>query len=995
MDDVVMIKDTNNLEELEKNYELYNSQSYNYRKIADDQSISFYGTDNHNRYNEIKARILQLEPEPDIAGSVANLKESGVDTTFDNYKEKVLEAIKAEQDNGVVMVYLNPTNEDTETKLQKLNAKYQEYFNQSEHFRSIADDFAYSIFNTDNQNMYFKLKGKLLEDKEGEVLDTLDSENVDQYRASINFEMTKYPFDTILSEAFSTDIDTIDDIEKKYNCRKDLNTALATDYSEEIPTIVPNMFPEELLDLGILNRDNFYKVADDISDDSFLSEYFHGIFMDPYKYKNLVEENYRKLKVDYNTYAQKLLELAWNPEVEPSKENYAKARRNMIKYINAKMESVNILNVSRYNADDTILSETTKFDNELFPVFVVCSYTYTAFGKLTRKVTNAQFSHAAIGFDSGLQTLYSFNMQTPKKHGGLSFESIDGYINVNNKAELFVGCVFLNKHDYERIRNNVNWYIANYDKCNYSIGNLFLILVNKAKTKKYQMNMVCSQFVDSLFKLVNIDITGKPSNLVKPEDLRDVADDSKVYIIFDGLAKDYSMSKADKKIKSLIHKIKTDKLTKDDVNKTMVNPTLAIVAESKDKSTINRNFKKKNGLHFETIDLYDSKALKYISKDWLKDNKVGEIIICVEDDKIAGYCLANKSGNIAPLRVYEKYRGYGLSETLMKDIINKYGGYKLGVYSDNKIALHLYKKLGFVEIGKKTYKDGDVVLIMQLKTKIKKENVNNIIVNPTLAIVAESSSYYSGLEITPFFENKYSKNVYYRITYNGEGIYQALKKEIGLEEWKKLLSSNKINWLPKPPNYPSNYRSYFTKEGYNKFNSSTLPIIYKYLDKDKVKIDQFYDINNIVYSDKYQVVTESSLFFEKTVPIKIDDKFITIDTPKDIETEYQKSHKLLIEYDKAGSTDQIRDEICKLWFMNTILEKKIHKPSCKDKEKLINLRSRILNDFKKYLKVILKEEPDFNFTDYFNNSPYSDTNIKMDKRTALELVDIIKQLVKQ
>ena len=69
--------------------------------------------------------------------------------------------------------------------------------------------------------------------------------------------------------------------------------------------------------------------------------------------------------------------------------------------------------------------------------------------------------------------------------------------------------------------------------------------------------------------------------------------------------------------------------------------------------------------------------------------------------------------------VYHKYKGYGLSEILMKDIINKYGGFKLGVYSDNEVAIRLYKKLGFVEINKKTYKDGDVVIIMQLKNSIK------------------------------------------------------------------------------------------------------------------------------------------------------------------------------------------------------------------------------------------------------------------------------------
>lgn len=881
MEDLILVKDTHDLEELERNYELYNSQSYNYRKMADDQSIALYGDDNDNRYTKIKASILQHQPEEQIAGSVANLESSDLDTTLLNYDFKAAKAKEAEYQSGAVLIYL-PIEDflsiDYENMLIKLDQKYKEYYDQSESLRSIADDYTFSIFNTDNPNLYFKLKTKILQDKEGYLLDKKDASTVDQYRSTVNFEMAKYPFDTILSEALSIDIETIENPQHRYQYRKDLNNALATNYSEEIPTIVPNMFPEELLDLGILNKDNFYKVNTDISDDTFLSEYFHGIFMDPYKYKNLVEENYRKLKDDYDTYAQKLLELAWNPEVEPTMENYKKARENMVKYVNAKMESVNILNVSRYDIDDivteadsipnnvtfsksfsdekkvadtltkeelkfltngyeledsscvkyretlkidgkpvafievfcpdekdkskgeillacvkeyrrkgypsilikrakkelpklgitnltwgakkdnktslklgekhgfknfklskdgkdytsslslkesTILSETTKFDNELYPVFVTCTYTYTPMGKLIRKVTNSQFSHAAIGFDSGLQTLYSFNMATPKKHGGLSFESLDGYINDNRKAEMFVGCVFLNRIDYERIRSNVNWYIANYDKCNYSIGNLLLLLVNKAKTKKYQMNMICSQFVDSLFKLVNIDLTGKSSNLVQPQDFRKITDNSTVYILYDGLAVNYNMPKTDKKIRALISKIKRGKV-EDDVNKTMV--------------------------------------------------------------------------------------------------------------------------------------------------------------NPTLAIVAESSSYYSELEV--------------------------------------------------------------------------------------------------------------SSFFEKAIPFKIDDKFITIDKPQDFETEYQKSHKLLIEYDKNGSYEPMKEELCKLWFMNIKLEKKIHKPSCKDKKTLINLRSRILNDFKKYIKSVLKEDPDFDFTAYYNESDYSDSNIKMDKKTALELFDILKQIIK-
>ena len=145
----------------------------------------------------------------------------------------------------------------------------------------------------------------------------------------------------------------------------------------------------------------------------------------------------------------------------------------------------------------------------------------------------------------------------------------------------------------------------------------------------------------------------------------------------------------------------------------------SVIKESKDASQIKPGFKKSSKLHFETIDLYDNKALNYISEKWRENNKIGEIAICKEDNRLAGYCLCNKSGTIAPLYVYENYRGFGLSEILMKDIISKYNGYILGVYDDNEVAIRLYKKLGFVEIRRKKYKDGDIVIIMQLKSTIK------------------------------------------------------------------------------------------------------------------------------------------------------------------------------------------------------------------------------------------------------------------------------------
>ena len=96
----------------------------------------------------------------------------------------------------------------------------------------------------------------------------------------------------------------------------------------------------------------------------------------------------------------------------------------------------------------------------------------------------------------------------------------------------------------------------------------------------------------------------------------------------------------------------------------------------------------------------------------------------------------------------------------------------------------------------------------------------------------------------------------YRVTYNNEGVYNALKKAVNKRIWLNMLSLKEINWLPKPPAYASKNRSYFTQKGFERFKKETLPIIYKYLNKENIKIETFEKVLNIIYFDEYQVVIE-------------------------------------------------------------------------------------------------------------------------------------------
>ena len=100
-------------------------------------------------------------------------------------------------------------------------------------------------------------------------------------------------------------------------------------------------------------------------------------------------------------------------------------------------------------------------------------------------------------------------------------------------------------------------------------------------------------------------------------------------------------------------------------------------------------------------------------------------------------------------------------------------------------------------------------------------------------------------------------NQLYRVTYNNKGIYNELKKIVGKDIWLHLLTLKEITWLPKPPAYCTENRSYFTAKGFAKFKEETLPLITKYLDKNNIKIETYTKVDNIIYSDEYQIITEN------------------------------------------------------------------------------------------------------------------------------------------
>lgn len=121
----------------------------------------------------------------------------------------------------------------------------------------------------------------------------------------------------------------------------------------------------------------------------------------------------------------------------------------------------------------------------------------------------------------------------------------------------------------------------------------------------------------------------------------------------------------------------------------------------------------------------------------------------------------------------------------------------------------------------------------------------------------------------------------------------------------------------------------------------------------------------------------------------------------DYEAEYAKSHKLLKEYQKSNNIEGMKYELSKLWMINCLIEEKLNSKKFKELPSMAIIssnahkaRAKIINDFKYYLAIIMKADEGFNFTDYYDKSPFSQATIKIDATTMDYVGKMIKTFIK-
>ena len=268
-----------------------------------------------------------------------------------------------------------------------------------------------------------------------------------------------------------------------------------------------------------------------------------------------------------------------------------------------------------------------------------------------------------------------------------------------------------------------------------------------------------------------------------------------------------------------------------------------------------------------------------------------------------------------------------------------------------------------------------------------------------------NNKYYNKLKSTLEDMEKNIKNTYYSMF----NILAFPFKNVSIERSDSMICSQFVDYCTKlvhmditktksPKVSPGdlyrasikNSKMYKTFDGYIKDLN---------LDKTKKALNRMCDSSRTIKAESaigYNNINIEPLSEARKLPIEIKpngDVLLTNPFP-DFNEEYMASHKLLMQYNEAGNIEAMKYELARLYYMNYILEKKIyHNTILNNKEKNIKTRARILNDFNKYLKVVLKKNSNFNFSKYYEDTPFYPHTVEIKASTISNLKNVITSIL--
>lgn len=545
-----VITPTMNLDSLEKDMNDWRLLTLDQRKRSDEICVRKYGRTNAELYTLLKKNILLAQNKEEV------LSESIATKNF-SIIEKINESYKLQNEEGIVII--NPWIENgfPDYSKDQLSETFNRYLELPDNLRKKSDEESIRLWGNNPYYMYENMADML---KKVNQISYMKSWTPPQKDVQISDYVDDIKFEsTDIIRRYMRNLDIIANSQSIYESTifksvlEEDNSIV--DYAEDIPLVTPWFTPDEMQDLFSIEVDPYDYIighnAIDLNESikKAMFEYTSKLYSSStqFQYNGVVEEA-----------KNKVISLGWNPSVPFNDKAKSFARKRQLKWFRENKD-INIIDLSRFYATEDITPEdivdskdSDLIDEVLEPVHVVLLSHGGINSKVIRGLTHANYSHAGLSFDEKMNNIYSFNAasaSSPGK-GGFSIESIDFYKN-SKDVKIKILTLFVSRSVKNKLKKNVDYYIENIKKTKYSYEDIFSIALNKTRDTAYSLNMICSQFVDSILKLANIDITGKSSNLVVPGDF-DKNKTSKLFCLFNDALEKFSPSNLKRKVTNLL-----------------------------------------------------------------------------------------------------------------------------------------------------------------------------------------------------------------------------------------------------------------------------------------------------------------------------------------------------------------------------------------------------------------------------------------------------------
>lgn len=174
---------------------------------------------------------------------------------------------------------------------------------------------------------------------------------------------------------------------------------------------------------------------------------------------------------------------------------------------------------------DYVPMEESAKNEKLYPVYITLFSNDTNFGKLIRKATGSEYSHATVALDPTMNNMYSFS-DIPYNEAkffcaGFVRESIWSPEYTKNR-HFRVLVTFVDKVGKDKIQKKIDHFINNFEKYNYNDIGLVQYYFKFKNTKKHdetkKMRWFCSEFVSAMVNASD-ETEGFENILASPQDL--------------------------------------------------------------------------------------------------------------------------------------------------------------------------------------------------------------------------------------------------------------------------------------------------------------------------------------------------------------------------------------------------------------------------------------------------------------------------------------------